>query len=386
MYKRMLMHTICNGSDDANTITGTSPLNFTTGSDHPIEGLIIYGDTCTYDENELHYVGESDEAGGCVLNIRVHSTNWMDGREMVRQMVLANSPCYGGEYDSEHFIYICKSDGTYPVTSAKYMRPGNDVFTLSAQVLVLEDRGETAFSSGIHFDHYTYSGSPAKVSSGTVGEQTLSGKSLSMGRTMGLVHKPVAEEFNLPIKYDSVKLLKTGTSTDDGYIGYTSSIEIGEPLRKIPCSYRDDICDELDAVNGTLTRRVYEMKIDESTTIGESEYSGSPCFYIQLPFTVRSCVAYCIRLVCYENSSEMLGGYASMFVAPTRNQIYFRVDDETTLEEAKEMLMGESILLPLGSEVTTTIDTTLDNLQPAGEVWVEVCSRANPELTLKYKK
>ncbi len=329
-------------------------------------------------------VGTLSPDGKVRLSVRVHGENWCGAEELIRLMKKNNCPCYGGEYDDEHFIYICRADKEHLIAGKEDMRLKNAIYTLSFTGLITEDMGDGAVVPGIHFLYVGNVASAISSATGAVGEQSFTGKNKVGNIPHGFIHKPVEAEFQLPIRYDSVRLY-TGSTDPGEYVGTACEFVLDDYLYAMSSENGEEI-DVLDAVTGTVKRVVKSFTIDEKTEISNAIYEGYPCMSIPLPEIARVASIYCERLMNRISAEDLLYDEVTGYIVPpSRDRIYFRLSENSRdPDEALLELCGAVILYPI-EEQTIQLETALDVRTPAGKVIIEVADNLECSIDATYK-
>ncbi len=390
MDKKAFMQLLaCTVGDQTDAgVTGVRIVGCESSNDAALEKVEILGDSAILGPEEpFTHVGWQTEDGKYLLNVRVHGKCWLDGRELARLMQSADSECYGGEYDDGHFLYLVKNGAKLPVTSERDMVFLDDIYSLSANVIFTEDRGSSNVTAGLAIMHQDGSTIHLKSASGAAGEQTLVGSSVIGKRPAALVNTYGLAEFELPISYDGTVMTLSGEECDEGYIGYTSTLLLDEPLRGMYSVYGDSIyCDSLDALSGELVRNVFEIKV-RPEDLTKTFYGVCECFSIPIPQVPLNdtCISNVMTRV-YD--AHELFGYYVYCVSPTLDRIYISFGEDNDIESAKETVrsLDISFIMPLATPIHECIESRLENSQPAGQVYVEVCTPADAQVKVLCKK
>lgn len=324
------------------------------------------------------------KSGGYALNIRIHGENYMDGRELARIMQELGSPCYGGEYDAEHFLYLAESSGASPLVDSNHANLRSGIFTLEAEAILLESVGVGEVATGIHFMHTSGARSAVTMSSGEPGEVTLSGSSISGGAVTGISHYATATPFRMALRYDTMKLYRT-TRPTEGYRGTTIRVQMQEPLYHAYTKTGGLISDSLEVMSGVIQRRIKCQRLGE-LEIRSAVYEGIPCLMAELPIRASEGAAVLSGSFSYTEDISDLASPGQIFLSPGGDAIYFSPEAEySTPEAAKAHFLdtGANIAYPRRESLLEKCGAA-DYRAPRGKSIIEVCSNLSATIEIDY--
>lgn len=325
-------------------------------------------------------VGYTETDGSVRLNVRVNGERFLDGEEFVRLMIAGGCEVYGGEYDSEHFLYLA-SDKDCEVISPNHLMLPSDILAFSMTATLDEDVANGgSLVPGLHFKDSIGTYTAIWATKSGVGEVKMSGLNATGGDFSGFVHRAVEAPMSLPIRYDSVSLSVGTYASMEPYSGESLSFEIGAPLRTI--SYYGDH-DELECVSGTLTRRVGWHDLTGEEELTAVNYSGTACFMLMLPEKMKDS-----RLIT--NNFEVVGAFSSdaenneILVAPTLDRLYLRFPDTPALDDARSRLAGTYLAYALAEERVIQLATKMSAELGGGTQYICVCSESYNTVDVSY--
>lgn len=360
---------------------GTRVLRFESEGDCELVSLVLRGSEDTAYGKQYPGVGYRRSDGGYSLNLRIHGTSFLDGFELVRLMLECGSPAYGGKQGFEHFIYAADADSSYTVVTSDHM-----MLPLEPCAIKMVAKPSESVSGmlipGLQYE--STSGVRVAVSgtAGSNGKVTLSGTTPADNIFHRLVHIPVQNDMQLPIAYDSVKLTEGSYSTEDLYDGQAISYNLGDcPLL---CDYNAEVYDQIDCINGMLIRRFGGMSL-KAEDITEAVYMGKPCFHIMLPEVAadgRASVGVYKTL----GNDYFLEVGESVVLSPTRDSLYIRLLEDTTLEQARAELDGALVSYMLERSKVTDTGVRIDPRLYGQLHYIEVCSTIDTEIKISYRR
>lgn len=342
-----------------------------------IKSAIVEGCISDDDDNVILGAGEETDSGA-VLRVRMHGECWLDGYELVRIMKELGCACYGGEYDDDHFI-ISPYLGECDITSPYHLRTRGKIYHFYAKTLVTNDLGEAERASGIYFKHSESYSLSIPLACGSIGIQELSGKSSYM-QLLGLCAKPVEDNFDLIIPYDSVTMTEGTSSSVIPYDGYTICFPMKRPLYKMN---NESACDSLDLLSGIVTREIGIFEFDEDTVINAGEYEGYACYYVTLPESASG------GSRIYSNfffASTSIEEDKAMVISADGRKAFFNIQDADSTESAGAMLAEKknSFLYKLATSYTEATGVKLKNTERAGVHYLEACTSGTPNISVEY--
>lgn len=361
-----------------NEARGNGVVQITSTAENPMREVIIEGgDLTLYHEYVIPGIGEVGDSG-TLVRVRVHGEAWIDGTELARIMRATKCASYVGEYDSKHFI-IRPSLGPSYLTTPYHMKTRSAVYSFYAQALISEDIGEASRASGLYFEYINNTTSAVKLASGSVGTQKLSCTS-SMNTIYGIVARPVADNFDLVIPYDSVFMREGKDNTPLPYDGYTLTFPLERPLFALNTSGKSD---KLSALDGTVQREVGVFTIDSDTNIQEGYYEGRYCYYVDLK---SKGVPGSAVSSAYFNVDATFGEPRSIAMSADGDKLLFFAEEEISFSEFKSLLIENrvNIIYPLAEPYIENIGVTLPKTMSPGTHYIEVCSIDNAPITVKY--
>lgn len=360
---------------------GTRVLRFESEGDCKLTSLILRGAHDIAHGRRYPGIGYLRSDGGYSLDIRIHGTSFLDGHELVRLMAASNSPAYGGEQDTDHFIYVADADSSYTVVSYDHMMLPITPCTIK----MIAEPSESVTGKlipGLQYESTSGVLVAVSGSASTDGTVPLSGKTPAATLFHRFMHNPTKADMLLPIAYDSVHMTEGNYATDDTYDGQALSYDLGDcPLLG---DYDSDLYDVLDCMSGTLTKHFGGMRL-RGEDITEAVYMGIPCFRIMLPE-----VAADGRVTVGEYRDYGLDYFLefeeALLLSPTRDSLYITLFEDTTLDDARAELDGALVTYTL--ETPKVIDTgvRIDPLMRGQLHYIEVCSTIDTEINISYKE
>lgn len=361
--------------------SGNRVLRFDTMSDCELTSLVILGSSEYADGANHRGLGYLREDGGFSLDVRVHGVNFFDGHELARLMRAEGSPAYGGDYDGEHFLYVGDASDTYTVVGSDHMAIPSQPCTVRIPITLSEDVS-TSVIPGLRYETTSGSRSALYGPATTECETVLSGKTIANQIFSRFVHVGTGKDMQVQIYYDHVSLSEGNEATEEPYSGEAVTFDLGDvPL------FGDEyeVYDELDCMNGIITRRYGGGRINAKTDITEAVYMGIPCFRIRLPeFAKEGRITVGEYIDCGFDHFAELG--ESVILSPEGNALYFRLYDGSTLDEVEELLDGELMFYPLLSEKTVELGHGVDPYLTGMVHYVEACSTLSSPITITYRE
>lgn len=361
------------------TLTSSGSVNYTTDKKNSIILVKIPGAEVRSGSKGRAGVGVVGEDGKVRIGARVHGECFLDGYEFARVLKEKGSPCYGGEYDSEHFIYRVP-DTQVELFSDLDFSPGAISFNLTFDAIVPEDKSDITT-----LEMYLVSDSlpkyAAKRKTTGAGVSTFINafpKSITLKK---IIQAATDDPFDLPIKYSSFKLY-SGSTVPGEYQGFTQLFDIGTPLYSAYLGYRY-VYDEAELVNGRITRRIALFRIDADTEINRCDYSGFRVYAIPLPSDISEpYMDSDYYTQCYD-VYEAAEGWKTFFIPDGDGKMYVYFDEEiSTDEEAKETLIGQVFYYPV-KEWIQEIDKLKSEIK-SGYVSIEACTNTVSRLEVDY--
>lgn len=379
--KMMLLLAAVDKDNEVRSISGARSVCIDSDRDIELKAAKI---SCDFDDSADiggRFVGYTDAEGRCMLNVRISGNRFLDGEEFVRLMKATGSEAYGGEYDSEHFIYRAL-DKDCEVISPNHLMLPRTVCTLSMTATLAEDlMNGGRLVPGLHFKNSSGAYSAISAGSSDVGDVEMKGSSASGSEFSGLVHRAVATPMELPIRYDSVSLAVGTAVSDEPYEGQNLSFEIGAPLRAFDYY---GTCDELDCVSGTLTRRVAYYEGADLGELSVAKYGGMPCFMLMLPERMMDTRLMAGGLSVVSSFSDY-PETAEVIAAPTLDRLYLNFPGTPTPEEALAMLDESYFAYAMAEEQVTKLPSGMITELGAGTYYISVCSDSYHTVDVSYK-
>ena len=343
-----------------------------------IKNAIVEGCCNTLDNNNIILGAGEQTDSGTVLRMRMHGESWLDGYELVRIMKELGCTCYGGEYDDDHFI-ISPYLGECDITSPYHLRTRSRIYHFYAKTLVTNDLGESERAPGIDFKHNKSLSISIPLACGSIGTQELSGKSYYT-QLWGLHAKPVQDNFDLIIPYDSVTMVEGSYSSVIPYDGYTICFPLNRPLYKMN---NESACDSLDVLSGIVTREVGIFEFDEDTVINAGEYEGYACYYVTLP--ERASGGSRIHSNFFLSNTTIEENKA-MVISADGCKAFFNIQDADSVESAGTMLAEKkyNFLYELATSYTEATGVKLKNTERTGLHYLEACTSGTPYILVEY--
>ncbi len=362
------------------TIKGEASVTYTTTYKNNIAALRICGmEAYDFTLHKRMGTGVRGDDGSVCIAVRVHDACYLDGYEFARALKEKNSPVYQGEYDSEHFLYRA-TDEDVELFGDLDFSPGTNGFYLTMEADVPEGK-EDITSFGIQMI------SSFKSEEEATREVTGSGPSVFKAYMQRFTvlkkirQEAQSENFDIPIKYDSFKLYSGGV-VPGNYNGFTKVFDI---KRALYYAYLGGgaVYDEIELVEGKITRRIGFYTIDETTPINEASYDGVPVFAIPLPSDMK--IPYMDSDSYYEVDEpyDLIEETYSFYIPQNDGNMYvFINEDITTVEEARKKLLGQVFYYQTEDrfEETEKLEPKID----AGVVVVEACTNLYAPLEVDY--
>lgn len=344
--------------------------------------LKIYGDY-NYDSTYTKRVGAGviGDDGHARIAVRVHGECYLDGYELARVLKEKNLPNYAGEYDSEHFLYRVTKNTTKLLGDLDFS-PGILGFNFRLNALVPEDKADIT-NFGLHFES-SY-GSKHIASRGTTGAGDATFTTYTQRGTLvkSLIQAAATEEYEIPIRYDSLKLYTGSAVPASNYHGFTQVFDIGKPLMSVHIGKNEDIYDEADLINGTVTRRVGVFIIDSNTEINVATYYSIGTFAIPLPSDIKSNNMECEFLSHVGIIYEMPEVCDCFSVPKGDGYLYVYLnEDVTTVADVRRLLLGVEFYYEKIEE--TEIIEKFEGEIPEGVVVIESCNNTKAMMEVSY--
>lgn len=349
---------------------------------HNLLSLKIYG-AYDYDSTYTKRIGAGviGDDGRARIAVRVHGECFLDGYELARVLKEKNLPNYAGEYDSEHFLYRVTKNDTELLGDLDFS-PGPLGFKFTVDALVPEDKANIT-NFGMHLKSNYGSKHLASRKTTGAGEATFTTYTQKGTLVKRLNQAAGTEEYEIPIRYDSLKLYTGTTVPSAAYQGFTKVFDIGKPLMSVHTGEEGDIFDEADLVAGTVTRRVGTFIVDSSTQINEAEYYSIGTFAIPLPSDIKSNNMECEFLSYVGNVYDMPDMYDCFCVPEGEGYLYVYFNEEvTSVADARELLLGVEFYYE--KVETTEIIDKFESEIPEGFVAIESCNNREGWIEVSY--
>ncbi len=316
----------------------------------------------------------------CVIKLRIHGETYLDGYEFERILKERNSPCYGGQYDDEHFIYVAKANNGYTLLDRTDMYMPNGNLSVVGDALLFAPITSGSKATGMQIK--AINGNRAISFLGTEGAVEFQGNNGNASYNYALIHRPLASEFSYAIRYDTMRILQNGNMTSEPYSGYIKEVTISSPLYKMSSSFYGELYDEYDVLSGVIKRRVqcYEIKEED---IESAYYMDYPVYMVKLPSMAKTDFGV-INGALYE-SEYFLESPGSMLLDMDGETLYLNLADDCASEsEVMDYLSGyELFMYALYEEMIENVEIPELSTE-AGTVAIEVCSTTPAPINITY--
>ena len=311
------------------------------------------------------------------LLVRIHGNAYLDGGGF-EDRLRERYPEYIGESSNGYFLYKGSNEGAATFFDPRDIKLPSGGITLSMTVNA-EAAGTIVPGICLLGDYSSYA---VKGTATAPGDTELSLKSTL--KLQGVGHRRVSGAGDVMINKKSF-MLYSGNSKPSEYWCARCEVDIGEPLLAAQNGFTT-VRDELELVEGRLTRRIGMIKISADTELEPIKIAGYLCYKIALPTPAGKPWAYSERLPFYSDMSELISSLDGMIMDPGLEAIYMYVSEEMLADASiAEYFNGVIITYPLRDEVVSET-VTVGDVTRVGDIIIEACSVNDAEIEIRYKE
>ena len=173
-------------------------------------------------------------------------------------------------------------------------------------------------------------------------------------------------------------------SVGESFIRKVKSTKITKLNISSPLLAVGRVRDSIDLIEGKVYRSIASLPLGEETEIREVYYCGFKCFAVRMPEGAKdSCYIGRLKSVTLDELSERGEG---IIISHDCRTAYIHLGGRTTLSEARDFLLGRSIVCPLRRVREEQLSENLKASIDEGARYIEICADTAPVFLTTYKK